>query len=85
MTRGADPVVQCAPRLFRLVVAADIVAEKVVREQQVSSASPDLLRRREADRRIGAEHLRAVTAEVPGMCQVRSRPHPQVAGILIST
>src|SRR5579859_1437050 len=60
----ADPKVQRTPRLLGFVVAADVVAEQIVGEQQVSGASLDLLGLGQVDRRIGTEHLRALIAEV---------------------
>jgi hypothetical protein len=77
----ADPEVQRAPGRLGLV-AADVVAEEVVREQQVPRAPGDLLGLGQVDRRIGAVRLRAVRAEVRGVGQVRARPDPQVAGVL---
>ena len=74
MVLGADAEVKCAPCLLGFVVAADVVTEEVVGEQQVPRTPFDLLGLGQVNRRVGAEQLRAVVAEVRGVRQVRSRP-----------
>ena len=79
---AADPVVQGAAGLVRGVVAADVVAQEVVREQQVARVPGDLLGRGQDDRRVGAEIPEGVLGVVGGVREVRSRPEPQVAWVI---
>src|SRR5689334_3754983 len=82
MVQSADAEVQRTPCLPGFVVSADVVAEEVVREQQVPRPSPDLLGLGQIDRWVGTEHLRTVIAEVRGVCEMSARPDPEVAGVL---
>lgn len=67
-------------------VAADVVAQQIVRQEQIPGPAPDLLRLGERDRRVAArreERVGAVLAEVRRMCQVGAGPHPEIAGVLV--
>jgi hypothetical protein len=85
MARSSEPPVKRAARWVALVVPADVVAEEVMREENVSGASADLRRFGQFDVRIAGglcESLRASPCEEGSMSLMRARPDPEIPAVV---
>jgi hypothetical protein len=85
MARSSEPPVERAAGSVALVVPADVVAEEVVSEENVSGASADLRRFGQFDVRIAGglcESLRASPCEEGGMSLMRARPDPEIPAVV---
>jgi hypothetical protein len=85
MARSSEPPIERAARSVALVVPADVVAEEVMSEEDVSGASADLRRFGQFDVRIAGrlcESLRASPCEEGGMSLMRAGPDPEIPAVV---
>ena len=85
MARSSEPPIERAARSVALVVPADVVAEEVMSEEDVSGASADLRRFGQFDVRIAGrlcECLWASPCEEGGMSLMRAGPDPEIPAVV---